>query len=262
MAFVTTSIYKYDECKQISDVQVPITVSSLLFWRMPKRSRAKISRSRSRTRAPARKIARITRPVTGHFPSGPPLYQDVVLKYVEYKANASVTTVAEFNTWSMNGLYDPNITGTGHQPRFFDQYMALYGVYCVRGAKITAEVYGSGATGLMVANCVRASAHAPSVESPVTLAEQSNSILTTQSINEGSRRLTMYRSCADILGVSKDDYLADNTHWGDVSSNPTHQCYFSVAQQSADQSTTASTNMLVTIKYYVRFFRRNNVAAS
>lgn len=39
---------------------------------------------------------------------------------------------------SLNGLYDPNITGVGHQPRGFDQYMAMFGRYCVIGAKIRA----------------------------------------------------------------------------------------------------------------------------
>lgn len=36
-----------------------------------------------------------------------------------------------------NALYDPNITGTGHQPYGFDQYMALYKYATVIGSKIT-----------------------------------------------------------------------------------------------------------------------------
>jgi len=35
-----------------------------------------------------------------------------------------------------NGLFDPDITGVGHQPRGFDQLMVLYGAYTVVGAKI------------------------------------------------------------------------------------------------------------------------------
>lgn len=37
--------------------------------------------------------------------------------------------------FSLNGLYDPDITGTGHQPIGFDQIMPLYDHYHVIGAK-------------------------------------------------------------------------------------------------------------------------------
>lgn len=42
--------------------------------------------------------------------------------------------------WSLNSLYDPNTSGTGHQPMFFDNYSALYDRYKVSFAKITVTV--------------------------------------------------------------------------------------------------------------------------
>lgn len=39
-------------------------------------------------------------------------------------------------TFSANGMYDPNITGTGHQPMYFDQLSGLYNHYVVIGSKI------------------------------------------------------------------------------------------------------------------------------
>lgn len=35
-----------------------------------------------------------------------------------------------------NGMFDPDATGAGHQPMYFDQLTALYDHYCVIGAKI------------------------------------------------------------------------------------------------------------------------------
>ena len=35
-----------------------------------------------------------------------------------------------------NGLYDPNLTGTGHQPRGFDEHAALYDHYTCIGSKM------------------------------------------------------------------------------------------------------------------------------
>jgi len=43
----------------------------------------------------------------------------------------------------LNGLYDPDYTGIGHQPMYFDQYMALYNHYTVIGAKIQITAIGS-----------------------------------------------------------------------------------------------------------------------
>lgn len=40
--------------------------------------------------------------------------------------------------FSANGVYDPNISGGGHQPRGFDQVMALYDHATVIGSKMTA----------------------------------------------------------------------------------------------------------------------------
>ena len=37
----------------------------------------------------------------------------------------------------LNSLFDPNLSGLGHQPRGFDQLMAVYEKYTVVAAKIT-----------------------------------------------------------------------------------------------------------------------------
>lgn len=42
-------------------------------------------------------------------------------------------------TFSMTSIFDPNVTGTGHNPRFYDQWALLYGYYRVRGVKIRVE---------------------------------------------------------------------------------------------------------------------------
>lgn len=44
-----------------------------------------------------------------------------------------------------NDLYDPNVTGTGHQPTGFDQYMAMYNKFVVYASKIKAVAYSPDA---------------------------------------------------------------------------------------------------------------------
>ena len=70
------------------------------------------------------------------FRSPVPLKMAATLLYSDQiTLNPAAGTVSK-HVFSANGLFDPNITGVGHQPRGFDQYMALYNHYTVIGARI------------------------------------------------------------------------------------------------------------------------------
>lgn len=43
-----------------------------------------------------------------------------------------------YHTFSANSIYDPDVTGTGHQPKGFDELTALFDHYCVLGSKLSA----------------------------------------------------------------------------------------------------------------------------
>lgn len=57
---------------------------------------------------------------------------------------ASTTGSLNLTNWCANGMYDPNLTGTGHQPMYFDQMTALYDHYVVIGSKIKIIVPPNG----------------------------------------------------------------------------------------------------------------------
>lgn len=64
-------------------------------------------------------------------------------KYADQLAWALMSTTSPFTyTFSCNNMYDPNITGIGHQPHYFDQMLGLgYNRYCVVGSKIVVRIY-------------------------------------------------------------------------------------------------------------------------
>jgi hypothetical protein len=66
------------------------------------------------------------------------------LKYCSSKQYTSGTggIVGTTNTFQLNGLYDPDITGAGHQPYGFDQITPFYSVYTVRNARAVITVTG------------------------------------------------------------------------------------------------------------------------
>lgn len=58
-------------------------------------------------------------------------------RYVDknIQLNASSGGIPANHVFSLNGCYDPDVTGIGHQPLGFDQVMPLYDHYTVIGAK-------------------------------------------------------------------------------------------------------------------------------
>lgn len=61
-------------------------------------------------------------------------------RYVEPDGSLTPAVSPVSAIYSINGLFDPNISGVGHQPLGFDQIMPLYDHYTVIGAKIRCTV--------------------------------------------------------------------------------------------------------------------------
>jgi len=61
------------------------------------------------------------------------------LRYIETITINPGAAGRAYHAFSANNLYDPNYTGTGHQPRNFDNLAAYYNHYTVVGAKMTAR---------------------------------------------------------------------------------------------------------------------------
>lgn len=60
----------------------------------------------------------------------------VKLRYVEHFTLDYIASIAEYR-FRCNSIFDPNLTGTGHQPMGRDQWAELYQRYMVVGAKAT-----------------------------------------------------------------------------------------------------------------------------
>lgn len=72
--------------------------------------------------------------------SGLPKKIVVTHKYNEFVQLYNVSGVTQHYMFSCNGMYDPNLSATGHQPLYFDQFVSLYDHYTVIGSKITWKI--------------------------------------------------------------------------------------------------------------------------
>lgn len=61
----------------------------------------------------------------------------------DFTLNPGVGGTTAARIFSANGLYDPDVTGTGHQPLGFDQMQALFNEYLVLGSKIQLKMWNS-----------------------------------------------------------------------------------------------------------------------
>lgn len=103
---------------------------------MAKRFRRRTNKSRRRSTRRARR-ARPTRTLFGNK-------LVTKLKYQEsFNLDPGALGVPAISVYSANGIYDPNISGVGHQPRGFDQIMTMFDHAVVIGAKITLHIGAS-----------------------------------------------------------------------------------------------------------------------
>ncbi len=97
----------------------------------------------------ARAMRAPRRRTVSSVPLGVPNEKWVRLRYVdEITINAGVSGIA-FHYFRANSMFDPDLTGTGHQPRNWDQFNIPYQHYTVYGSKITATAITSGAANVV-----------------------------------------------------------------------------------------------------------------
>lgn len=160
----------------------------------------------------------------------------------------------------LNSLFDPNLTGAGHQPMYFDQFALMYKRYRVHGCHVTARFVNKSDT----------------VDAKVALIDRSASTAITSLHDEEERgsaiisvvgtggsdvaTLSRYYSMSKMLGpeaMTQSDTQALNT------ANPTLVWHMAVASQDAtDVAQTTDVSCLVTMVFYAEFLNMEAVAAS
>lgn len=161
--------------------------------------------------------------------------------------STSGSVARQFN--SANGIYDPDISGTGHQPMWHDNYASIYNNYIVLGSKITVHFQSQSVDRSYVVGILGDDDSSTST-TLTTLQESNNSVWTVHGTNHhGASILSLtYEPLGDIgVAVKDDGYMSNPT-----TSNPTQQWYYClyVAALGTDSGTVwATVNIEYTVKY-------------
>jgi hypothetical protein len=66
------------------------------------------------------------------------------LRYADFGVQFTGSLSPAAQVYRGNSLFDPDLTGSGSQPMYFDQLTAVYGQYCVMGCRVTAKIFNTG----------------------------------------------------------------------------------------------------------------------
>lgn len=192
------------------------------------------------------------------------------LKYSDVITLTSTGNAVASYVFRMNSLFDPDFSGTGHQPYYFDQLAALYSRYCVIGSKLTAtftiipnSVDGAGTSqpnGPLVC-AVWGDPTNTSTSTLQTIMETNTSksgILGTATGGYNHLSLSTTYSPETKLGVVS----GDDTVCASVANSPSQAWYGTIAVCDVGLAAATSVSVKIDMNFRVRFFQQNDISGS
>lgn len=202
---------------------------------MARKYYAKRARPARRTRRRYRRYARRRR-TTNIPPKGQPFPDRYRfnLRYVQYHQLDPASTTFAKQTFFVNSLYDPDYTGTGHQPMGYDQLTPLYNRYVVTGAKITTSFETSSAsmtTGTTVGITVHegGSFYASASQDVETLIEQGKTTYKMLGVATGGHAVaTLSRKISMRKEFAVKDIISGSFYSALVNASPTNGMFATI----------------------------------
>jgi len=168
-----------------------------------------------------------------------------------------------------NGLYDPNVTGTGHQPMGFDQMMLFYEHYCVVAAKALIQFVGTDSdfpnvVGVYVSpDAVASTDHVKAIENGLIETRLIDNEASAGGTGQRMARMEIDLDIAKIHGRrSQRDVVDDPELRGSSTANPTEMTYFGITAWGFPIGSPLQVYAAVTIVYDTVFFEPRKVASS
>lgn len=172
-----------------------------------------------------------------------------------------------WHAFSANGLYDPNISGTGHQPMLFDQLALFWNKYTVLGSKITVKVVPRPSTTGVI----------PGAYCGVVLDDNNtlNSANESALIENGKGTYRYINASYGASGYAKlhckfgaKEFFSkrspgdDDTITSTFVSNPSDQAYYLIWVSCPQTTSVIDFSVSVTIDYIVRCHEPRDIAQS
>lgn len=171
-------------------------------------------------------------------------------RYVATHLITSTTGVLQSQSYAANGLFDPDITGAGHQPMYFDQLAALYNHYLVIGSRMSVKVVPATSTAQVPMRFIAwindANSTVPSTVDAIAESKFAKQKILGGPNSPSVQYLNLNWSAKRFFGGS---VMANDELKANIGNNPAEVSYYFLSLQAMDASTTVSVQVIVTIDY-------------
>lgn len=189
-------------------------------------------------------------------------------KYVECGIQLNYTAASSMAVYrfSVNSLFDPNHTGTGHQPSYFDTMSGLYDHYCVIASRISLKVNpGSFSSASLIAPSVGTLYVDDNSSTSLTrvqiAAEQASALRVREFGGSNDHDNIVFRKNWSAVKAFGPNPLANDKLIGLAGASPTEQQYFVFCFETNDLSG-ATIYLNATIEYIAVWSELKDITAS
>lgn len=206
-----------------------------------------------------RRIWNVTRPTVGI--NRGITFADRQLVRLGYFSQVSISgAISGDQVYNLNGCFDPDQSGTGHQPGGYDQWAALYSRYLVHRVRYHVVFAQISTASCTVVGCAQTNGN----NSALTATQQATAIetvpcqWTTISLSPAAPK-AVFRgviNIASLAGATPERYKADDRYQALTSANPSEVIGFHTFAHDFTGSTNVSMSAGVRLEYEVEFFDR------
>lgn len=228
---------------------------------MPSRYPSKYRKKRRRRRRYDKSMTRYTGPgLTRNYPLGKKFFTKTRYCAVEVEINAGLGTPAS-HVFNLMGLYDPDITGIGHQPIAFDQMMLLYNHYYVIGsrARVTATAWDTVQSTDLILHVKDQAATSSDIEQIIENGQCRWGRLGRSGSGQESKTLTLNFSPKTYFGRK---IFGETAFRGDSGSNPSESAYLHITCMGTGGTDTNVIRCTVQLEFLVIYTEPKELAKS
>lgn len=167
--------------------------------------------------------------------------------------------------FKLNSLFDPDQTGTGHQPRGFDEYALIWKRYRVYKVDVNIKIVGIQTTGSWVAFRYSSSNNITysvgSLKTQAEVMEQDNTGIMDATVVGAQMNINdLY--IADVQGCTRNAVMTDMDFSAAPTANPVLTPRLGIASGNSSLTTSAEVVILVTFVFHTVWSERYQVDAS
>jgi len=162
-----------------------------------------------------------------------PVFPASITKRLRYSTSFTGSTtsgaITSTQIFRANDLFDPDFSGTGHQPMGFDQLMQWYNHFCVVWAKIT--IVAKSTSGTTPTVCLRIDADT----SPITVIDRVVEVggcvtetLEVKGAYGANKQMSMVADIGKLQGINRVALTSDPSLQGNAAASPAECSYFHI----------------------------------